>query len=495
MSRIGMSWASDIRVGLTFDDVLLVPKRSDVLSRKNVDLRSKLSTGIELNIPLTSANMDTVTESAMAISMARLGGIGIIHRFMAIQQQVSEVLKVKRSEGILIEQPVTIAPEMTVSMARESMRKHEIGGILVTNPDNTLVGIVTRRDVFLDDKTESSSELASSPRVEEVMTKELVTAPPGTSTSEAKAILRKYKVEKLPIVDAAGKVVGLITGKDIVKMRDFPFASKDSKGRLRVGAAIGVKGDSLERAKALADCGVDVLVVDIAHGHSDLAIATVTKIRDQLGDIELIAGNVATAEGTRDLIEAGVNGVKVGVGAGSICVTRIVTGAGVPQLTAIMDCVQGASDSGVPVIADGGIRNSGDLVKALAAGASSVMLGGILAGTDESPGITILRPNGRYKMSRGMASLGAAMDRSSKETKSMGEGDVLEYVPEGVEGLVPYKGRSQEVISGLVGGLRSGMSYSGARTLEDLRRNASFIGITTAGQVESQSHDVQPFDQ
>jgi len=484
-----------MRIGLTFDDVLLVPKRSELLSRKKVDLRTKLSRRIELNIPLISANMDTVTESAMAISMARLGGIGIIHRFMSIQQQVSEVSKVKRSEGILIEQPVTISPEMGVSAARDAMRKHEIGGILVTAQDNTLLGIVTRRDIFLEDEMDETSETDNVTKVKDIMTRDLITAPPGTSITEAKTILKKNKVEKLPIVDGVGRVVGLITSKDIVKMRDFPHASKDAKGRLRVGAAIGVKDDSIERARALSDSGVDVLVVDIAHGHSDLAIGTVTKIRDQLGEVELIAGNVATAEGTRDLIEAGVDGVKVGVGAGSICITRIITGAGVPQLTAIMDCAVGASASGLPIIADGGIRNSGDLVKALAAGASTVMVGGILAGTDESPGITVLRPNGRYKMSRGMASLGAALDRSTKENRFLDEGEVLEYVPEGVEGLVPYKGRSQEVVSRLVGGLRSGMSYSGARTLEELRKNVSFIGITTAGQVEGRSHDVQPFEQ
>ncbi|MEE8114647.1 MAG: IMP dehydrogenase [Nitrososphaerales archaeon] len=492
-----MSWSSanGMRIGLTFDDVLLVPKRSDVLSRKNIDLRTKLSRRIELNVPLISANMDTVTESAMAISMARLGGIGIIHRFMSIQQQVSEVSKVKRSEGILIEQPVTISLEMGVSAARHLMHTHEIGGILVTAQDNKLLGIVTRRDIFLEDKVDETSETDGDTKVEDIMTRDLVTAPPGTSIAEAKTILKKNKVEKLPIIDGEGRVVGLITSKDIVKMRDFPYASKDPKGRLRVGAAIGVKDDSIERAGALADSGVDVIVVDIAHGHSDLAINTVSKIRDRLGEIEIIAGNVATAEGTRDLIEAGVDGVKVGVGAGSICITREITGAGVPQLSAIMDCAVGASDSALPIVADGGIRNSGDLVKALAAGASTVMVGGILAGTDESPGITVVRPNGRYKMSRGMASLGAALDRSTKETRFFNEGDVLDYVPEGVEGLVPYKGRSQEVVSRLIGGLRSGMSYSGARTLEELRKNATFIGITTAGQIESRSHDVQPLEQ
>lgn len=472
-----------IRVGLTFDDVLLAPKKSVVATRKNVDTRNKLSKHLELNIPIISANMDTVTESAMAITMARQGGIGIVHRFLSIQEQVIEVVKVKRSEGILIEEPVTISPDKKLREAISLMKEHGIGGILVTK-EGKLVGILTRRDTLYEENQELE--------IQQVMTKHVITAPPGTSIDEAKRILKQHKVEKLPIVDKDGKIKGLITSKDIVKRQEFPQASKDSKGRLRVGAAIGVKDDYMERAKALMDAGADILVVDIAHGHSDLAIRVVNQIRDKFGPVELIAGNVATAEGTRDLIDAGVDAVKVGVGAGSICITRVVTGAGVPQLTAIMDCAEAAKNKGIPIIADGGIRTSGDLTKALAAGASTVMIGSLLAGTDEAPGVTILRQGGRFKMTRGMASLGAAMERRTREgSKEMEEQELLNYVPEGVEGLVPYRGAATEVIARLAGGLRSGMSYCGATTLKELRENAEFIRVTEAGYKESLPHDVQ----
>lgn len=472
-----------IRVGLTFDDVLLIPRRSDLESRRKVNTKTRFSKGIDLNIPLVSANMDTVTESSMSIVMARQGGIGIIHRFMSIDRQVSEVRKVKRSEGILIEKPVTVQPDSSILKANELMRNHEIGGILVTNESGKLIGILTKRDLILEDKGVKT--------VEEVMTKDLITAPLGTTIDIAKSMLSKNKIEKLPIVDKTGKLTGLITSKDVVKRREFPNASKDSKGRLRVGAAIGVKDDSIERAESLIESDVDVLVVDIAHGHSDLAIRMVDKIKGLQRKVEVIAGNVATGEGTKDLIEAGVDAVKVGVGAGSICITRTVTGAGVPQLTAVMDCAESAIEYDIPIIADGGIRNSGDVTKALAGGASSVMIGGLLAGTDESPGVTISRPTGRFKMSRGMASLGAAMDRKGREIISIDEQELLEYVPEGVEGLVPYKGGAIEVISKLVGGLRSGMSYVGAKTMKELHANAEFIRLTPAGQTESSSHDVE----
>lgn len=472
-----------IRVGLTFDDVLLVPKKSVVATRKNVDTRNKLSRHLELNIPIISANMDTVTESAMAITMARQGGIGIVHRFLSVQEQVAEVVKVKRSEGILIEEPVTISPDKKLQEAISLMKEHGIGGILVTK-EGKLIGILTRRDVLYEENQELG--------VQQVMTKHVITAPPGTSIDEAKRILKRHKVEKLPIVDKDGKVKGLITSKDIVKRQQFPQASKDSKGRLRVGAAIGVKDDYMERAKALIDAGADILVVDIAHGHSDLAIRVVNQIRDKFGPVELIAGNVATAEGTRDLVDAGVDAVKVGVGAGSICITRVVTGAGIPQLTAIMDCAEAARDKGVPIIADGGIRTSGDVTKALAAGASTVMIGSLLAGTDEAPGVTILRQGGRFKMTRGMASLGAAMERRTREgSEEMEEQELLNYVPEGVEALVPYRGAATEVIERLVGGLRSGMSYCGATTMKELHENAEFIRVTEAGYKESLPHDVQ----
>lgn len=472
-----------IRVGLTFDDVLLVPKKSVVATRKNVDTRNKLSRHLELNIPIISANMDTVTESAMAITMARQGGIGIVHRFLSVQEQVAEVVKVKRSEGILIEEPVTISPDKKLQEAISLMKEHGIGGILVTK-EGKLIGILTRRDILYEENQELG--------VQQVMTKHVITAPPGTSIDEAKRILKRHKVEKLPIVDKDGKVKGLITSKDIVKRQQFPQASKDSKGRLRVGAAIGVKDDYMERAKALIDAGADILVVDIAHGHSDLAIRVVNQIRDKFGPVELIAGNVATAEGTRDLVDAGVDAVKVGVGAGSICITRVVTGAGIPQLTAIMDCAEAARDKGVPIIADGGIRTSGDVTKALAAGASTVMIGSLLAGTDEAPGVTILRQGGRFKMTRGMASLGAAMERRTREgSEEMEEQELLNYVPEGVEALVPYRGAATEVIERLVGGLRSGMSYCGATTMKELHENAEFIRVTEAGYKESLPHDVQ----
>ena len=472
-----------IRVGLAFDDVLLVPKKSTIETRKAANTKTKLSKHIELNIPVISANMDTVTESAMAIAMARQGGIGTIHRFLSISEQVAEVTRVKRSEGILIEQPVTITPDRIVREASQLMRQHGIGGLLVVN-DGKLVGILTSRDLRFEENLDVS--------VEKAMTKDLVTAPVGTTIEDAKRMLKEHKIEKLPIVDKEMRVRGLITGKDIIKRHQFPQASKDSKGRLRVGAAIGVKDDFVERAAALIDAGADVLVVDIAHGHSDLSIRTVAQIRGKFGSVELIAGNVATAQGTKDLIEAGVDAVKVGVGAGSICITRIVTGAGVPQLTAVMDCAEVANAKGVPVIADGGIRNSGDLTKAIAAGASSAMIGSLLAGTDEAPGIIISRPTGRFKMSRGMASLGAALGRSARERgKEMEEQELLNYVPEGVEGLVPYRGAATEVISNLIGGLRSGMSYCGATNIKELQQNAEFIRVTEAGYKESQPHDIQ----
>ena len=472
-----------IRVGLTFDDVLLVPKKSTIETRKAANTKTKLSKHLELNIPIISANMDTVTESAMAITMARQGGIGIIHRFLSISEQVAEVSKVKRSEGILIEQPMTITPDRTVREASQLMQQYGIGGLLVVN-NGKLVGILTSRDLRFEENLDVA--------VEKAMTKDLVTAPVGTTIEDAKRTLKRHKIEKLPIVDKEMRVRGLITGKDIIKRQQFPQASKDSKGRLRVGAAIGVKDDYMERAAALIEAGADVLVVDIAHGHSDLSIRAVAHIRDKFGPVELIAGNVATAQGTKDLIEAGVDAVKVGVGAGSICVTRIVTGAGVPQLTALMDCTEVADAKGIPVIADGGIRTSGDLTKAIAAGASTVMIGSLLAGTDEAPGVVISRHSGRFKMSRGMASLGAAMGRSAREKgREMEEQDLLNYVPEGVEGLVPYRGAAIEVLSNLVGGLRSGMSYSGATNIKELQQNAEFIRVTEAGYKESQPHDIQ----
>ena len=473
---------NDFKTGYTFDDVLLIPQRSRISSRKDTNLQSNLTKNIRLNIPIISANMDTVTESSMAIKIASLGGIGIIHRFMTIDEQISEVLSVKRSEGIVIEQPITIGKEGTVGQVKELMSLHKIGGIIVKDNSNKLLGIVTKRDLFFE-----YDDIKS---VQDVMTKDLITAPEGTSLDDAKTIFINNKIEKLPIVNSSGELVGLITSKDIYKRDKFPISSKDGKGRLMVGAAIGVRDEDIERAVKLTEAGVDTIVIDIAHGHSDHTINMISKIKDKIGKTDIIVGNVATGEGTKDLIDAGADAVKVGVGSGSICITRIVTGAGVPQLSAILDCVSIANEYKVPIIADGGIRNSGDITKAIAAGASTVMIGSMLAGTDESPGIIVSRPNGRYKMTRGMASLGAAVDRRIKETKSMDEEEMLEYVPEGVEALVQYRGQASEVIGKLVGGLRSGLSYCNSKDISELQKNRKFIKITGAGKAESGAHDV-----
>ena len=473
---------NDFKTGYTFDDVLLVPQRSRISSRKDTNLQSNLTKNIRLNIPIISANMDTVTESSMAIKIASLGGIGIIHRFMTIDEQISEVLSVKRSEGIVIEQPITIGKEGTVGQVKELMSLHKIGGIIVKDNSNKLLGIVTKRDLFF--------EYDDAKSVQDVMTKDLITAPEGTSLDDAKTIFINNKIEKLPIVNSSGELVGLITSKDIYKRDKFPISSKDGKGRLMVGAAIGVRDEDIERAVKLTEAGADTIVIDIAHGHSDHTINMISKIKDKIGKTDIIVGNVATGEGTKDLIDAGADAVKVGVGSGSICITRIVTGAGVPQLSAILDCVSIANEYKVPIIADGGIRNSGDITKAIAAGASTVMIGSMLAGTDESPGIIVSRPNGRYKMTRGMASLGAAVDRRIKETKSMDEEEMLEYVPEGVEALVQYRGQASEVIGKLVGGLRSGLSYCNSKDISELQKNRKFIKITGAGKAESGAHDV-----
>ncbi len=484
--------ANDLRVGLTFDDVLLVPKFSDVKSRRDADTSSRFSRRIPLSIPIVSANMDTVTESAMAIALARLGGIGVIHRFLTVDEQVSEVLKVKRSEGVVIEDPVTLGPEGTVREAWGVMRERDVGGIVIVGKRREVLGLVTRRDITLEDDQDR--------KVREVMTprRKLITAGKGVNLEQARKILHQHKVEKLPLLDSSGRLAGLITSKDITKRRQFPNATKDSKGRLRVAAAVGVKGDHLVRSRRLIDAGADALVVDIAHGHSAYAIDTLKGIKRELGDVEVVAGNVATAKGAADLVKAGADAVKVGVGSGSICVTRVVTGSGVPQLTAIMDSVQGAAAGGIPIIGDGGIRNPGDVTKAMAAGASSVMIGSLFAGTEESPGPTVLREGVRYKLTRGMASLAATVDRRVRETRSSGpredelvEEVIEESVPEGVEGLIPYKGRVDEVVRQLVGGLRSGMSYSGAHTIAELRRNSEFMRITSAGHKESLPHDIQ----
>ena len=427
--------------------------------------------------------MDTVTESAMAVAMARAGGIGIIHRFLTVKEQANEVLKVKRSGSVMIENPYSIHQDKTVQAARDYAEEKEVSGLLVVNSSSKLVGIVTDRDLLFE--TDHTILL------KDVMTRDVVTAKPGINLDEAKSILHKHKIEKLPIVDESGFVKGLITSKDITNIEDYPSASKDKKGRPLVGAAVGVKGDFMERSESLLDAGADVLVVDIAHGHSENAISTIRNIKKGFPNCELIAGNVATASGAEDLIRAGVDAVKVGVGSGSICITRVITGSGVPQLTAVMDCAQIGSDHGVPIISDGGTRTSGDATKALAAGASSVMVGSMLGGTDESPG-TVLTKNGkRFKVYRGMASLAASIGRKSKETGSISlEDDLNDYVAEGVEAMVPYKGTVTDILKQLTGGVRSGLSYCGAHTIPQMQQNAEFIKMSGAGFAESQPHDV-----
>ena len=475
-----------IRQGLTYDDVLLVPRYSDVRSRKDVDTTGQLTRRIRLHAPIVSANMDTVTEAEMAIAMARHGGIGIIHRFNTIEQQVNQVRQVKRSESFVIENPYTVDPRSTVGQAREMLDRQHITGLPVVDTGQKLVGLLSSRDIlFVHDDSRLVADVMT-PR------ERLVTAPMGTTIAQAEDILQMHKVEKLPLVDDADHLAGLITLRDILTRTLYPESSKDQKGRLLVGAAIGVVGDYLDRAIELVKAGCDVLVLDIAHGHSDNAINATREIRSRLGGVDLIAGNVATADGTRDLIEAGADAVKVGVGPGSICITRVVTGVGVPQLTAVLDSVREADRYGVPVIADGGIRQAGDVTKALAAGAGTVMIGNLLAGTRESPGVVVVRNGRRYKASRGMASAGATLERRQREKPGWeGDPDFADVVPEGVEGMVPFKGDVGEVLVQLVGGLRSGMSYLGARTLPELKEKASFIQITSAAYKESQPHDIE----
>jgi IMP dehydrogenase len=469
--------------GLTYEDVLLVPRRSSIRSRKEADTTGAFSRRIRLAVPIVSANMDTVTESEMAIAMARLGGLGVIHRFLSIGAQVEEVTRVKRAESVLIEDPYTLTADAKLSEARKLMRRHDVGGLVVVDPAGKPVGILTTRDiVFLSD--------GDAP-IRKLMTSKLVTAKEGVATEEAERILRENKIEKLPVVGKDGRLKGLITAKDMQKRRSHPNASKDGKGRLLVGAAVGVVGDFLERSAELADAGADVLVVDVAHGHADHVIQAVEAIKKRLPDIELVAGNVATYEGAKDLASAGADGVKVGVGPGATCTTRIVTGSGVPQFSAVLDCARITKEKKIPINADGGIRDSGDITKALAAGASSVMLGQLLAGTEESPGWTIVRKGMRYKVYRGMASLGASLGRRQREAEEGGELDASEVVPEGVEAMVPYRGTAAETIHQLAGGLRSGMSYSGARTLAELWKRAKFMRITGAGWRESKPHAVE----
>lgn len=476
-------WESKFsKEGLTFDDVLLVPARSSVLP-KDVDVKTRLSDTLKLNIPLISAGMDTVTEADMAISMARQGGIGIIHKNMSIEQQAEQVDKVKRSESGVITNPFYLTPEQQVFDAEHLMSKYRISGVPIVNnnQDLKLVGILTNRDLrFIQDY---------SIKISDVMTKEeLVTAPVGTTLEQAERILQQYKIEKLPLVDENGMLKGLITIKDIEKVIEFPNSAKDAHGRLLVGAAVGVTADTLLRVEKLVNAHVDVIVIDTAHGHSEGVLNKVREVRNAYPDLNIIAGNVATAEGTKALIEAGVNVVKVGIGPGSICTTRVVAGVGVPQITAVYDCATEARKYGVPVIADGGIKYSGDIVKAIAAGAHAVMLGSIFAGTTESPGETEIYQGRRFKVYRGMGSVGA-MEKGSKDRYF--QEDNQKFVPEGIEGRVPYKGPLVDMVYQLVGGLRSGMGYCGTKDLENLRENGQFVRMTGAGLRESHPHDVQ----
>ena len=477
--------ASKVRgEGLTYDDVLLVPARSSVMPR-DVSTVTQLTRTIELNIPLVSAAMDTVTEADLAIAMAREGGVGVLHKNMPIEQQAAEVRRVKRSESGMILDPITTSPHDTVADARRMMAKYSIGGIPVVDESSKLVGIVTNRDVRF--------ELEGDTPLRDMMTSDgLVTAPVGTTLDEAVQILQRHKIEKLPVVDEEGYLKGLITFKDIRKRRKHPNACKDEHGRLRVGAAVGITPDVLDRVSALVEVGVDFITVDTAHGHSEGVLQTVERIAKRFdGEVDIVAGNVGTAQGTIDLIDAGADAVKVGIGPGSICTTRIVAGVGVPQLTAIMDCASAARERGVPIIADGGIKQTGDIPKALAAGASTVMIGGLFAGVEESPGETVLYEGRKYKSYRGMGSV-SAMDAGSKDRYFQDvEDDIQKLVPEGVEGRVPYSGTLGEVVHQMTGGLRAAMGYCGCETVQAIYEEGQFVRATAAGLRESHPHDIE----
>ena len=471
---------SEIREGLTFDDVLLVPAASEVLPN-DVDLRTRLTTEIELNTPLVAAAMDTVTEHETAICMARNGGIGIVHKNFSIADQAAEVDKVKRSESGMIVDPITMRPEQPIREALEVMSRFRISGVPVTR-DGKAVGILTNRDLrFVKDVTATISTVMTSEK--------LVTVPPGTTMERAQELLHEHRIEKLLVVDDSGKLCGLITIKDIEKTERYPDACKDDLGRLRCGAAIGTSDDCLERAQALVNAGVDVVVVDTAHGHSTRVLASIRELKSHFPALSLVGGNVATAEGAEALIKAGVSGVKVGIGPGSICTTRIVAGVGVPQFTAIRDASEVATRSGVPVIGDGGIKYSGDVVKGLAAGATTIMIGSLFAGTDEAPGEVVLFQGRSYKVYRGMGSLGAMSD-GSRDRYFQAEVELEKLVPEGIEGRVPYRGSLSQSLHQLYGGLRSGMGYCGAANLDALRQSAQFVRISAAGLQESHVHDV-----
>src|SRR5213080_1218069 len=474
--------SADLQEGLTFDDVLLVPARSDVLPNET-DTSTQFTRGIRLQIPVCSAAMDTVTEASLAIAIAQQGGIGVVHKNLSIERQAEEVDKVKRSESGMIVDPVTIRQDRPVREALDVMQRYHISGVPVVDEDGHLVGIITNRDLRFETRFEIP--------VSDVMTKQpLVTVPVGTTLEQAKAVLQKHRIEKLLVVDGDKHIKGLITVKDIQKAIKYPNAAKDDLGRLRVAAAIGATGDYRERAAALVRARVDCLVIDTAHGHSSRVLDAVREIRQSHPDTQLVAGNVATGDGARELIDAGVDAVKVGIGPGSICTTRVVTGAGVPQISAIRACVQAARGTGVSIISDGGIKYSGDITKALAAGAGAVMIGSLFAGTDESPGEVILYQGRSFKMYRGMGSI-SAMREGSRDRYAQERTEVeSKLVPEGIEGRVPYRGTLAEMVTQLVGGLRSGMGYTGCRTIKEFQEKTRFLRVTAAGLRESHVHDV-----
>ncbi|MFN2458889.1 MAG: IMP dehydrogenase [Chitinophagaceae bacterium] len=483
MAAINNSLSQKISAeGLTFDDVLLVPAYSEVLPR-DVDLKTKLTKDIALNIPMVSAAMDTVTEASLAIALAREGGIGILHKNMPVDKQAEQVRKVKRSESGMIIDPITLQHDATIGDALRLMRENKIGGIPIVDKDGILTGILTNRDLRFEEDVKR--------KVSEVMTKEnLITAPEGTDLKKAEAILRQTKIEKLPVVNSSGKLIGLITYRDILQLYSYPNAVKDSFGRLLVGAAVGITNDLLDRVAALQQVGVDVICLDSAHGHSKGIIDALKNIKRKFRELNVIAGNVGTAEGARTLMDAGADAIKVGIGPGSICTTRIVAGAGIPQLSAIMEVHTAVKEKGVPLIADGGIRYTGDMVKALAAGADCVMIGSIFAGTEESPGETIIYEGRKFKEYRGMGSLGAMSTGSSDRYFQDVEEDAKKYVPEGIEGRVAYKGFLKEITYQFIGGLRAGMGYCGAKNIAELQK-AAFVKITSAGMRESHAHDVE----
>jgi len=470
-------------MALTYDDVLLVPQYSDVDSRRLLSTKSCLTKKISLQIPIVSANMDVVTESEMAITMAREGGIGMIHRFMTIAEQARQIGRVKKAESFIVDKPITMTDAHTVGDVKRVVDETGTGGILILDKHEKLIGIVSTRDLLFEDDEDKL--------VTEIMSRNLHSAAPDTSLKDAERLLHEFRVEKLPLVDKEGRVAGLVTLKDIMKITQFPKATKDARGRLAVGAAVGVRDMEMRRVESALEAGADCVVVDIAHGDSHLEIEMIKNIRSRFPEAQIVGGNVATADGTKRLIDAGADAVKVGVGPGSICITRNVAGSGVPQLTAVIECAKAAAPYGIPIIADGGIRQPGDLAKAIAAGAQTVMIGSMLAGTDESPGMLMTRRGHRYKASRGMASLEANLNRNRREGNDLTQEEIEDYVAEGVEAAVPYRGRAREVLIQLVGGLQSGMSYSGVHSVEELQQQAVFVRMTGAGLKESGPHDVE----